>query len=78
MKALMVCKVWNGMYGDLFMPGYTHGVGRTLNRKSISHAGNIFNVTRNSNALLLYSAMNKWKIYSSGSNVQTEAINSRK
>jgi len=59
------------------VPGYTLGVGRTLNRKSASHASNIFNVTRNSSALLLYSAMNKWYIYSSGSNVQTEVINNR-
>jgi hypothetical protein len=77
MKALMVCKVCNGMYGDLFRPGYKHGIGKTLNRKSASHASNIFSVTRNSNALLLHSAMNMWKIYSSGSNVQTEVINSR-
>jgi len=42
------------------MPGYTLGVGRALNRKSASHASNIFNATRNSNALLLYSAMSKW------------------
>jgi hypothetical protein len=42
------------------MPGYTLGVGRALNRMSAFHAGNILNVTRNSNALLFYSAMNKW------------------
>jgi hypothetical protein len=62
----------------LFMPEHTHGGARRLNTKSVSHARNIFNVTRNSNALLFYSAMNNRKIYSSGSNAQTEAINSRK
>jgi hypothetical protein len=42
------------------MPGYTFGVGRALNRISAFHASNIFNITRNSNALLSYAAMNKW------------------